>query len=141
MTEESNIIRIPALLPTPKPEIDLSPGELAELTQWTHGRLAEIEDRVHRAALLARFVPTDFEIREAGIYARVRRDNGHDGQVWRAILFPNRASVLPTVVGVFPYDQRDGALQAASDAVDALLQEYELADTREIDLSELREPS
>lgn len=111
------------------PRIDATPGEFTELTEMVHGRLTEIGDRIHQQALLARFLPIDFVIHEAGIYVRVRRDNDPGGWfVWRAIVFSTREQIVPDVIGV--YEDRDEALQAASDTVDRLLKEIETDDTQ-----------
>jgi hypothetical protein len=110
---------------------DAEPGELAELTKMVDDKMSEIGDRIHQAALIARFVPTDFEIRESGIYARVRRDNDPGGWwVWRAIIFATREQIIPDVIGI--YENRDPALQAAADAVDELLALQEAADTEDL---------
>ena len=122
------------------PEIDVQPGELEEIQELVTQKFAEMEDHLHRVALLARFVPTDFEIRESGIYARVRRDNDPGGWwVWRAIIFPTREQIIPDVIGLF--DERDEALQAATTAVDQLLTEMETADTENLEKQEGETPS
>lgn len=113
------------------PRVEAKPGTMEELTGFIKEKIVELEVHLHRVALVARFVPTDFEIREAGIYARVRRDTDPGGWwVWRAIVFPTREQIIPDVIGL--YEDRDEALQAAADTVDQLLKKMETDDTQSL---------
>lgn len=132
---DGDTVRIPPAWPKTDghatPTVDVTPGELDQLASTVRGRLAEVGDEIHLKALLARFVPIDFIISEAGIYVRVRRDTHQGGWfVWRAILFRSYEQIIPDVIGI--YDERDEALQAASDTVDRLLKEMEEADTGDL---------